>query len=85
MILFPDRWAEPRLLSEAQDRVGDADGERHLPEQEAGGVRGQRHAETHRGDAVQPAGQYVEIFYCNIQNAGNYSSQGSLLKTLWFN
>ena len=63
---FLDCWTKPRLLQEAEDWAGDADGERDLSEQEAGDVRGERDAEADGGDAVQPAGQHLEILHCNI-------------------
>ena len=63
---FLDCWTKPRLLQEAEDWVGDADGERDLSEQEAGDVRGECDAEADGGDAVQPAGQHLEILHCNI-------------------
>ena len=65
---------EPRVLPQAAHGAGVPHRERHLPQQEAGGVRGQRHAEAHRGDALQPAGQHMEILHRHLQNAGAASN-----------
>ena len=68
--LFADCREESRVLQKTEDGAGVAHRERDLPEQEAGDDRGERHAEAHRGDAVQPAGQHLEVFHGHFQNAG---------------
>lgn len=68
--LFADCREESRVLQKTEDGAGVAHGERNLPEQEAGNDRGQRHAETHSGDALQPAGQHLEVLHGHFQNAG---------------
>ena len=68
--LFADCREESRVLQKTEDGAGVAHGERNLPEQEAGNDRGQRHAEAHSGDALQPAGQHLEVLHGHFQNAG---------------
>ena len=72
--LFADCREESRVLQKTEDGAGVADGERDLPEQEAGDDRGERHAEAHRGDALQPAGQHLEVLHCYLQDAGRVSA-----------
>ena len=68
--LFADCREESRVLQKTEDGAGVAHGERDLPEQEAGDDRCQRDAEAHRGDALQPAGQHLEVLHSDFQNAG---------------
>ena len=74
------------MLQKTADWAWVADWERDLPEQEAGDDRGERDAgdddddddddddepdaAPHRGDALQPARQHLEVLHSNFQNAG---------------
>ena len=58
------------MLPKTSYRAGVAHRERDLSQQEARYVRGERDAEAHRRDALQPAGQHLEVLHGHFQNAG---------------
>ena len=66
------------MLQKTEDRARVAHGKRDLPEQEVGDDWGERHAEAHSRDALQPAGQHLEILHSNFQNAGMRREMGFL-------
>ena len=62
------------MLQKVTSRAGVPDRDWDLSEQETVDIWSQRDAETDGGDALQPAGQHLEVLHSNLQDAGRVST-----------
>ena len=62
------------MLQKVKSRAGVPDRDWDLSEQETLDIWCECDAETHRGDALQPAGQHLEILHSNLQDAGRVTA-----------
>ena len=58
------------MLQKVKSRAGVPHRDRDLSEQETVDIWSQRDAEADGGDALQPAGQHLEVLHGHFQNAG---------------